>query len=387
MGDKDFDCQLRKLTTGTKLSNLLRERPLVVLKQETTIELTLQTLAGRKILSAPVVGPPEGADPCTFTTNTAGQDVVCFVDIRDILVSFLKELDESIIHKAKMLKRMQVLEEKGTEFATRPLLSLPVIGGDGTFFPNRAVAMTVHELIHDAFLYPRETKAIFGGSATQRVVHRVALFDRESRITHIISQSDIASFLYDHKQLLGGLGQKTAQQLGWADIKVITVRPDTAAVEALALMAENGIAGVAVVSENEALIGNFSFSDLRTMCAEHFSSMALPVAEFLALEHGTEYWGAAAGVKHTTEGEESQQPGSPAARFAAGREFRQKSMSVGHKVGQDLVLATPHDTFAEILEKLVSNRLHRLYIVDELTRPIGIVTLTDILRTVMQQSR
>ncbi len=27
-----------------------------------------------------------------------------------------------------MLKRMQVLEEKGTEFATRPLRSLPVIG-------------------------------------------------------------------------------------------------------------------------------------------------------------------------------------------------------------------------------------------------------------------
>ena len=71
------------------------------------------------------------------------------------------------------------------------------------------------------------------------------------------------SFLYDHKQLLGGLGQKTAKQLGWADIKVITVTPDTAAVEALALMADKGIAGVAVVSENDALIGNFSFSDLR----------------------------------------------------------------------------------------------------------------------------
>lgn len=39
----------------------------------------------------------------------------------------------------------------------------------------------------------------------------------------------------------------------------------------------------------------------RAMCAEHFSSMALPVAEFLALEHGTEYWGAAAGVKQTSE--------------------------------------------------------------------------------------
>ncbi len=31
------------------------------------------------------------------------------------------------------------------------------------------------------------------------------------------------------------------------------------------------------------------------MCADHFSTMALPVAEFLALEHGTEYSGARAG--------------------------------------------------------------------------------------------
>ncbi len=31
--------------------------------------------------------------------------------------------------------------------------------------------------------------------------------------------------------------------------------------------------------------------------------MALPVAEFLALEHGTEYWGAAAGVKQTSDAE------------------------------------------------------------------------------------
>lgn len=46
-----------------------------------------QTLAGRKILSAPVVGAPEGEDPTTFTTNAPGQDVVCFVDIRDVRFS------------------------------------------------------------------------------------------------------------------------------------------------------------------------------------------------------------------------------------------------------------------------------------------------------------
>lgn len=70
-------------------------------------------------------------------------------------------------------------------------------------------------------------------------------------------------FLYEHKQLLGHLGQKTVTELGWTHLKVISVRPDTAALEALALMAEKGISGVAVVGETGGLIGNFSFSDLR----------------------------------------------------------------------------------------------------------------------------
>lgn len=59
------------------------------------------------------------------------------------------------------------------------------------------------------------------------------------------------------------MGHKTAKELGWANLPVITVRPDTAAIEALALMADKGIAGVGVVSEEGVLIGNFSFSDLR----------------------------------------------------------------------------------------------------------------------------
>ena len=38
------------------------------------------------------------------------------------------ELPDEVVHRTKMLKRMQVLEEKGPAFATRPLSSLPVIG-------------------------------------------------------------------------------------------------------------------------------------------------------------------------------------------------------------------------------------------------------------------
>jgi hypothetical protein len=35
-------------------------------------------------------------------------------------------------------------------------------------------------------------RAIHGGTTSKKVVHRIALFDKSQRITHIISQSDIA---------------------------------------------------------------------------------------------------------------------------------------------------------------------------------------------------
>ena len=40
----------------------------------------------------------------------------------------------------------------------------------------------------------------------------------------------------------------------------------------------------------------------------------------------------------------------------------------------------------QILDKLVENHLHRLYIVDGANKPVGVVTLTDILRVVTDQS-
>ena len=38
---------------------------------------------------------------------------------------------------------------------------------------------------------------------------------------------------------------------------------------------------------------NLSLAMHRTLVSENFGSLALPVGEFLALEHGLEYWGVA----------------------------------------------------------------------------------------------
>jgi hypothetical protein len=52
----------------------------------------------------------------------------------------------------------------------------------------------------------------------------------------------------------------------------------------------------------------------------------------------------------------------------------------------ELVCASPTSTLAEALALLAGRRLHRLHVTDARRRPVGIVTLTDVLRVVVGAS-
>jgi CBS domain-containing protein len=52
-------------------------------------------------------------------------------------------------------------------------------------------------------------------------------------------------------------------------------------------------------------------------------------------------------------------------------------------VGQELVLATPSTTFAEVLDLVVGRRIHRVYVVDPDGKPVGCATCTDVLRAAL----
>lgn len=168
------------------------------------------------------------------------------------------------------------------------------------------------------------------------------------------------------------------------------------------------------------MIGNFGVSELRTITAEHFGALALPVGEFLALEHGTEYWGYAANAAAGGGGGGSQADeaaaaagvsGSAAHRFVSNRHARRRPTTsgggaaagqeaaaggggggeaeampprcAGDEVGQPLVLVSPGSLFSEVVGLLTRHRLHRVYVVDEGERPVGVVTCTDVLRRLM----
>lgn len=334
-----------------------------------------------------------------------------------------------MLKDTKMLRRMRTLETAGASFASRSLSELHGLGSDGWFVDSRsALDGSALDLIR-GFLHPHafgldtmatatsgaqeggkeggkeggevppppsaDSRSLGSRTATtreRRVVHRLALVDAAAespegargpalpRMLCILSQSDAVRAVA--ARLPEALARASIESLGLVRGKVVSVSPATPALEALAQMKESDISALAVVGEDGAMIGNFSISELRTIMAEHFGSLALPVGEFLALEHGTEYAGYVA--------QRETEPGTPRAaraqRFAADRARRGRDgfePSPGGEVGQRLVVCAPQDSLEKLLQLFACNVLHRVYVCDPAAKPLGVITLTDVLATLV----
>ncbi|GBF94964.1 hypothetical protein Rsub_07465 [Raphidocelis subcapitata] len=430
---------MAKLLEDTTLDDIRTKQSITALKETASVEQALKArgrmqfavLASKRVLSAPV-------KLAHATPDGSGATIFGFVDVRDIVSSFFQlELRGVDLKGMKMLQRMRVLEEKGQAFAPLALKDLPIIGGDGDFYHLEQGTVPLSEVVLHGLLAPplrgdpagggdgsgngagnggaaldaggdavmtpappaRSGSGVSVGSAgggpTTRlspalrpvcslksrarpvaVVHRLALYDDAEAIVNIISQTDIVRFLAINRSHLGPIARKTVQELGWCPKQVVAVTPDVSAIEAMALMNDSHISAVAVVDSVGKIIGNFSVSEMRTIMAEHFGALALPVGEFLALEHGTEF----VGYRRITDDGVRSTPGH---RFVTDRVARTRPRTPGEEVGQSLVLVGPNATFADVVERIVSHRIHRVYVIDDEERPVGCATCTDVLRAVI----
>ncbi|KAF5831127.1 CBS-domain-containing protein [Dunaliella salina] len=326
-----------------------------------TVGEALQLLGQKKVMSAPVMG-----------VGCGGQmdDVLGFCDLKDILISFLEGLNLQQVQGEKLMHRMRDLEEKGAAFAATQLKDLKHLGSDGDFIHStQAKSGSLLEIVLKCFIEPRTSCSSSDPGKKPSIVHRVACFDSQGRVTHIISQSDIVKFLSSHVPALGDVASKSVSELGLVGKKLETVRPETPAIDAFAQCTSKRLSGLPIVDSEGHLLGNFGITDLRSINPEHFGALALPVAELLALEHHTEF---------TRFNRRSSDGGPPARhRFV---EERQKAHAVlGRDVGQTLLVVKPDSKLVEVLDLLAKRRSHRVYIVDNDDKPVGVVTCTDVL--------
>jgi len=406
--------EARALLAATPLDAFLASRcssgqpsKVVVLDADDTVAFAMDTLARHAISSAPVLS----SDSST-TAPFYG-----FVDVPTIVDAFYKgdylstpryarsdrpgahqpappprytqtsvslgayptPLREDLVEPAPatgMLGRMEMLNSLGPKFA-QMLLRHVSPGRDGELLFRAALRHSLLDTITSGFLRPPR--------AGVEACHRLAVFEFASvgasdasdpcapapvTVTHVISQTDVIRWTLKQADAgrLGVLPRATLGSIGAAPKHVVCVTTDETALDAYAAMLSAGLpaAGVlnAPVQHGGVLVGALLLDDLRTVSADTLGCLALPVG---ALKHNV-VWSSAAHRPSTTDG-----PSPPSRRDV----LMQRAA---------LVALRPTDTLGEALHLLVAKKARAVFIVDDASHPLGILTPTDVLRLLAEES-
>jgi len=189
---------------------------------------------------------------------------------------------------------------------------------------------------------------------------RAAILSRDKKaILGIMSQSDVVRHVSPALQKGGALsefGQLSIKELGHGLKPVVAVQKKQTVAFALKLLVEKKVSSLAVVDEPKVdakteetalgkLVGNFSASDFRFITHDHF------------------------------------------------RKFKVTTWRVDTFLGSvhhhSLVPTTirPDDSLTKVVELLVLHSLHHIWIADEEGRPIGIVSLTDVMKMLLSYAK
>jgi len=178
--------------------------------------------------------------------------------------------------------------------------------------------------------------------AREEHLHRVPIIDGDRKLKSVLSQSQVIDFIHSNINTLGSIKDKPLEQMQGVLKKVFTVKEDSLTIDAFKLMQENSLTGVAVVNENDTVVGNLSVRDLKGLRLENqlFHRLFQTVHNFL---------------RHMKE--ERKDDGRP------------RTKQVVHLT----------DRLSLVVQILVEQNIHRVYVVDEGNKPIGVVSLRDIL--------
>jgi CBS domain-containing protein len=164
----------------------------------------------------------------------------------------------------------------------------------------------------------------------------------ECYLYRILTQMDIIKFLHKSKDKLGEILQQKVAGMGvnGKSLKVIT--ENDKAVVGFQMIYENHIHSVGVVDQQGKLITNLSSSDVRGISTEQLQKVKLPVLQFL-----NEVIGAV----------------------------------------RPAITCKNEDSLEKVIDIIVKDHIHRVWVTDEKNVPIGVITLTDIITYIVQHQK
>jgi len=201
--------------------------------------------------------------------------------------------------------------------------------------------MSIHTTLHDA-IKQMATSRITRVLIVERQLDKVIIQQGqpEDVVLGILTQSDIIRFMAENLMWIKRepLFQKTLNQVSLGQRKPIIVQPDVLAYQAFKeIHNKEGREGVALVDTSGKLIANISASNIKGMTRANIQLLYRPLTDFLARDRKRGWW--------------------------------------------QLPITTTLDTTLEnVLLQFVAAKVHRMYIVDDDGKPVGEVSISDIVR-------
>lgn len=251
------------------------------------------------------------------------KQIIGFVDVLDVLAHVVRAAPNG---KELAANNLKALEMAGRNLALEEVHY--VVNASG-----RDAAVTVH-----AKAPLTELVQLFA-----KGVHRVAVTADagvDSPISAVVSQSSFVSWISPHLRegKLKELGNKSIATLSLVTGKVVGVAQDAPVISLLSTLNKSGCGAVAVVDRDGKLAGNFSAADVRGLFQEKFPSFLAEVQVYLQ-DHAPA----------------SLQP----------------------------TVVRPDHTLDSVVKSIVEQKVHRVWVIDAEYRPIGVITLTDIVKLIL----
>jgi len=172
-------------------------------------------------------------------------------------------------------------------------------------------------------------------------VRRLVVVDELGKTVNVITQFDIVKFLFENIHEFGATQHYSVGDLGLGSRPVICASLDECAAAVFHLMIAKNVRSVGIINDrsDDELVANLSLSDLKGLNEKNFQNLSKNVFEFLL---------------------DSQETPKP------------------------IISCTDSNTFAEVLERMIENKIHRVYVVDEVERPCSVISLVDVLNFAVQ---
>ena len=178
--------------------------------------------------------------------------------------------------------------------------------------------------------------------------HRVTVFhgadSARENLVNIITQFSVVTYLSQNLAQLGAVAHKTIGELHLGHAPVLTVQASQKVIEALHTIIQHRVSGVPIVDDNNAILGNISASDARSIALypAHIYRLDETLRAFLVGVHDSD-------VDERTPS----------------------------------FVCTEHTTLSEVISRLSTLHIHRLYVVNAHGSPVRAITLRDVLHAIL----